>query len=463
MVEELNDLFPGQYSANHSYKIITSEPLKGGEAIKVIEPYDVLLRECPGTLLSQVDNVLVLTPEITDFPVRAGDQIQVVDPTFKTKDIGESPILSEKAHPRELLKTIAVSIAVENQLFNSQRDNVWCNLNIHSRPPISDDAPDPAQYNPFVVDIHGRSIHDTNWVRPPAIHGNWGVRSELAYESQAKIDRESIDDSGNLIPATSEEINLHKHDPMSRVGKEDFANWQNHPTGMYDWQGVRKYSMQDIEKLKQLFAQEFDITIEKYKDIELFTEENPPDQDFGQSDIAPLWQFGGYQLVTEKVPLVDPKDGIHMVLKILPKPHAPWDNPKATLEALAIGIGVSRLLKDTKDIMGNDIMGEIGDVYFDVNSNWGKPMMERKAGEQIETNDELKDIFYKDAGMHLHIQLEKMDARWEIPPAKGTFNNHQVQPPDVINEIRNILGDGKTGKLHKWLFDNCRGKIFPNP
>lgn len=51
-----------------------------------------------------------------------------------------------------------------------------------------------------------------------------------------------------------------------------------------------------------------------------------------------LWEFGGYQLATQSSYLTDAREGIHMVFKIRPEPHTPWDNPRQTLEAYAIGL-----------------------------------------------------------------------------------------------------------------------------
>ena len=69
------------------------------------------------------------------------------------------------------------------------------------------------------------------------------------------------------------------------------------------------------------------------------------------------------------------------------------------------------------------------------------------------TLPEIKEAIQKDTRAHLHVQLEKMDATWEIPPAPGTFTGNEVQPSVAINKMRAVLNDKEKGLL-KWISDN---------
>ncbi len=419
------------------------------------------LREPQGTQLFNKNGLEILAPSLTDFPVDSGKQLQIADRSITTAEIQETPLLSEKVDPKALLRVVAFGIKAEEMLVK-MTDNVWANLNFHSRAPISDEAPHPAQYNSLTLDIHGRDARDfKNWTRPPAMHGIWNSGKIEDEDKAWEIVKDSFDDKGEIIPATKEEIQTYKQDPMKRVftglhpsDPAEFTDWRSHPTGFYDWHGRRKYTTDEIDQLFKIYqGREFADMINKIQNISLFADENPQEAFFeeNETDIE-LWRFGGYQLVTQRTPLVDNKEGIHMVLKIRPEPHTPWDNVQQTLEAFAIGIGVARILKNTKGL------GEIGDVYLDMNANWSMTKKGPFADEQLPL-EELKFEIQRDTRAHLHIQLEKMQAQWEIPPAPGTFKNHQPPPLQTIEEIKKQLNDTEHG-LKKWILLNCRGRIF---
>lgn len=449
---EGGDLLPTYKKAPTEVKIQGENPI----------PANAEYRKPEGKVLFQEGDIRIQAPKYTDFPTESGSHLQIVDQTITTDSLGETPLLSTKADPKAILRVSALGIAAEEMLVG-QTSNVWANFNLHSRPPITSKEPIEAQYNPLTLDIHGRDIKDPrNWTRPPAIHGAWGVKAEVSSEEEMQRTRESQDKKGSIIPATAEEVEEHKSDPMKRVwgaipdpsNPQAFEDWRKHPTGMYDWEaGRREYNDAELNQLETIFnSQEFKAKIAEVKNAELFIEENPEKQSFDplpDSDIV-LWEFGGYQLVTQKTPLVDQAEGIHMVLKLRPESHNPWNNPKQTLEALAIGIGVSRLLRDTK------ALGEIGDVYLDFNANWS---MTGKGNLQDLPLDEIKRAIQKDTRTHLHIQLEKMEALWEIPPAPGTFTEHRLQSQEAIEEIIKVLNQDQNG-LKDWIFKNCRGRIF---
>lgn len=421
-------------------------------------------REPKGKVLFQEGKIEVLAPEHTDFPVESGFHLQIKDPMMMTASLGETPLLSTKADPKAILRVAALGVATE-EIIVDQTEDVWANFNLHSRPPITSKEPIEAQYNPLTLDIHGRDIQDPrNWTKPPPIHGAWGVTPEITIEEELQRVKEDLSEKGDVVPATVEEIEKYRHDPMVRVWGENppdpgdpehFHEWRSHPTGMYDWEGGRReYNEAELGQLETIFnSEEFKNKVAAVKTVELFTEENPEKQSFDplpDSDII-LWEFGGYQLVTQKNPLVDPEEGIHMVLKLRPESHNPWDNPRQTLEALAIGIGISRFLRNTK------ALGEIGDAYLDFNANWS---MTRKGSlQETLPLSEIKKVIQNDTRTHLHIQLEKMTASWEIPPAPGTFTEHRTQPQEAIDEIRKRLNDETKG-LKAWLFQNCRGTVF---
>lgn len=416
------------------------------------------LREPTGEVLAKEETIEVIAPKFTNFPVKSGFQIQVAEKGLETSHLGETPLLSEKADPKAILQVASLGILAEKAIVE-KTGNVWANFNFHSRPPLKREEPIEAQYNSLTLDIHGRDINDQlNWTRPPVIHGSWGVR-ETSLKEESQLLKETVDKKGDIEMPSTEEIEKNKSDPATRVltanptSSSDFEEWKDHSTGMYDWEGRREYEEDELKTLREIFSSpDFIKQVEGSKNIELFTEENPKPQVFepNDSDMV-LWEFGGYQLITQKVPLVDSQEGIHMVLKLRPEPHTPWENQRQALEAIAISIGVSRLLKNTQGL------GEIGDVYLDMNANWS--MTRKSKLKETMSMEDVKAEIQKDTRAHLHIQLEKMTASWELPPAPGTFKENAPQSQETIEEIRSILNKDQVG-LKDWLFKNCKGKIF---
>lgn len=416
------------------------------------------LREPRGEVFLRNGSKELIAPASTDFPVSSGDHLQIVDRSIRSSDLRESPILSDKVDPKDILALVRLGIVAERKLVDGT-NNAWANLNLHSRPPMTADSPVDAQYDSATLDIHGRNIDDaSNWAMPPPIHGAWGAQSleELARQPQP------VDEKGRVIPGSTDDIEKYKHDPnrtildqtSARVQRPDeFDGWKQESEGGYSWEGARrKYAPAELAELRNTFGtSEFMAETTKLDDIELFSDPNPAPEHFeaNETDFV-LWEFGGYQLVTQKTPLVDASEGIHMVLKLRPEPHTPWDNPKQTLEAYAIGLGVARLLKNT------NALGDIGDAYLDMNANWS--MGKKREALQGKSPEEIKQIIQQDTRAHLHIQLEKMTAAWEIPPAPGTFKENQPQSPESIEELRSVLNDPQKG-LRNWIMQNAVGKL----
>lgn len=432
------------------------------EGVKKPIKTEIDLRKPKGEALLKNGSRELMAPQSTNFPLSSGIQLQVVDQSIRAQDLREAPLLSDKVDPRSILALIRTGIIAEGTLVNGT-DTAWANLNLHSRPPMTADSPIDAQYDPLTLDIHGRDIKDaSNWAMPPPTHAGWGAEGTDDAKAEFQKSRESVDENGKVIPANSDEIAKYKHDPNRRViaqasarvqKPEEYKGWKETSEGGYHWEdGRRQYSAEELAMLRSVFGtSEFLAETTKLDDIELLTDPNPPPEHFEPNDTdTALWQFGGYQLVTQKTPLVDSDEGIHMVLKLLPESHAPWDNPKQALEAYAIGLGIIRLLKNTK------ALGDIGDAYLDMNANWS---MTRKREELSgRSSDEIKQTIQRDTRTHLHIQLEKMTAAWEIPPAPGIFTENKPQSPEAIEEIKDILNNPDKG-LRNWLLRNCAGKL----
>lgn len=420
----------------------------------------------PGERLYGNGTTVLQVPRFTDSPITNGIQLQVVDRSdLNSKGEGEmrtAPLF--KANPKNILKDVAVATIAEKYLVG-RTYMAWANLNLHTRPPVNVAAQHDVQYDPLVVDIHGRDIWDPyNWAKPPQMHGVFGSK-ELDRKSDWKEFKGSVDKNGKPIPATQEEVKAFKasqikdQQPGITSNPRDFDGWETHRTGKYQTEGERTTPEATVNRLKEIFGTEMpagttliDGELADLKELELFKENDPEQRVFEENDTdIELWRFGGMQLVTQRNPLVPPKEGIHMVLKLRPEPHTPWENMTQNLEAWAVGIGVARLLRETKS------MGEIGDAYLDMNANWS--MVNKKGLTDEMPLDDLKKEIQKGTRAHLHIQLEKMGASWEIPPAPGTFPGHKLQPQEVIDEIRTILGK-ENGGLKDWLLTNCRGKIL---
>ena len=421
----------------------------------------VELREPKGEVFLKNGSREIIAPKNTDFPVLSGTHLQLVDRGIKSADLNEPTILSRRVKPKDILALIRMGIITERRMVE-QTGNVWANLNLHSRPPVTSENPIDAQYDSLTLDVHGRNMKDaSNWAMSPPTHGAWGAQEKSSIQEIRDV-LESFDERGNLVPATPDEIEKYKHDPDTRVfdqtsarvqRPEEYRDWKSDTQGKYNWDNVRRrYTPEELSQLRIIFGtSDFLLETASLDSIELFTDPNPLSESFepNDSDIV-LWEFGGYQLVTQEIPLVDAKEGIHMVLKLRPEPHTPWDNPKQTLEAYAIGIGVARLLRDTESL------GDIGDVYLDMNANWS--MGGKRESLQDKPLDKIRKAIQQDTRAHLHIQLEKMTASWEIPPAPGTFVENQPQSPEAIKEIRQVLNDPQRG-LKNWIFENCAGKL----
>ncbi len=432
------------------------------EGVKKPIKTEIDLRKPKGEVLLKNGSRALIAPQSTDFPLSSGVQLQVVDQSIRAQDLREAPLLSDKVDPRSILALIRTGITAERTLVG-KTDTAWANLNLHSRPPMSADSPIDAQYDPLTLDIHGRDIKDaSNWAMPPPTHAGWGAESTDNIEVEFQKSRQSVDENGKVIAATSEDIERYKHDPGRKVldqasarvqRREEYEGWRENPEGKYKWDtGRRKYTADELVRLRSVFGtSEFLAETTKLDNIDLFPDPNPPAEHFepNETDMV-LWEFGGFQLVTQKTPLVDADEGMHMVLKLLPESHAPWDNPQQALEAYAIGLGIIRLLKNTR------ALGDIGDAYLDMNANWS---MTRKREELSgKSSDEIKQAIQRDTKTHLHIQLEKMTAAWEIPPAPGTFKENRPQSKEAIEEIKGILNNPDTG-LQSWILQNCAGKL----
>lgn len=417
------------------------------------------LREPKGEVFLRSGSKELIAPATTDFPISSGDHLQLVDREIRSSQTREAAILSDQVDPKDILALVRLGIIAERELVD-RTDNVWANLNLHSRPPTTAESPIDAQYDSLTLDIHGRDITDaSNWALPPPIHGAWGAQSleELARQPQP------VDENGRVIPAGVDEIEQYKHDPNRKVidqtsarvqRPEEFEGWRERSEGGYDWEGGRrKYSPEELARLRSLFGtSEFMAKSVELDGVELFPDPNPPLEHFESNETdTVLWEFGGYQLVTQSGYLTDAGEGIHMVLKIRPEPHTPWDNPRQTLEAYAIGLGISRLLKNTKSL------GDIGDAYLDMNSNWS--MHKKRDDPQLQglSPEQIKEAIQADTRAHLHIQLERMTAAWEIAPAPGMSDTNQRQSPETIEEIREVLNDPEKG-LKNWILQNAAGQ-----
>ena len=449
---------PGEPGAIEGYTQTPAQIRIQGESNPIETHID--LREPRGEVFLRSANRELIAPRNTDFPLSSGDHLQIVDRGIRASEIRESPILSDQVDPKDVLALVRLGIIAERELVDGTR-NVWANLNLHSRPPMSAKAPIDAQYDPLTLDIHGRDIDDaSNWALPPPIHGAWGAQSleELARQPQP------VDETGRVIPATTDEIEQYKHDPNRRVfdqtsarvqRPEEFEGWRQDPEGKYNWEGGRrKYTPEELARLRSVFGtSEFMTETTKLDDIQLFPDPNPPKEHFepNQTDTV-LWEFGGYQLVTQSGYLTDAREGIHMVLKLRPEPHTPWDNPRQTMEAYAIGLGIARLLKNTKSL------GEIGDAYFDMNANWSMGKKRDDPASVGKSLDEMKQIIQQGTRAHLHIHLEKMTAAWEIAPAPGMPNTNESQSPETIEEVKGLLNDPEKG-LNSWIRQNASGKL----
>lgn len=429
-----------------------------GEATPIETHID--LREPRGETFLRQGSKELIAPGSTDFPISSGDQLQVVDREVKSSDIRETPLLSDKVDPKRILALVRMGIITERQLIEKTR-NVWANFNLHSRPPMSADAPIDAQYDSLTLDIHGRDIADaSNWAMPPPIHAGWGAQS---LEQLARLPQ-PVDETGRVIPATAEEIEAYKHDPNRKVldqssariqRPEEFQGWRERSEGGYNWEGGRrKYTPAELSQLRGVFGtSQFLAETLELDDIELFPDPNPPKERFEPNETdTVLWEFGGYQLVTQSGYLTDAREGIHMVLKLKPEPHTPWNNPRQTMEAYAIGLGVARLLKNTKSLE------EIGDAYLDMNANWSMGKKRDDPTNAGKSLVEMKQIIQQDTRAHLHIQLEKMTAAWEIAPAPGMPNANESQSPETIEEVRGILNDPEKG-LYSWIAKNATGRL----
>lgn len=426
-----------------------------------LKSVNVEFRKTRGETFLQMGKQELLAPETTDFPAESGDQLQIVDRTYRTQDLGESPILSEKVKPKAILSLIRLGIIAEEKLVE-ETDNVWANLNLHSRPPITNEMPVEAQYDDLTIDIHGRNMKDaSNWALPPAIHGVWGMQEKNINQEFDEI-QDSFDKSGDLIPATPDETKEHMTDPDSQIldqtsarvqRSEEFTDWKSDPQGKYNWDnGRRKYTPEELEKLRNIFGSlDFLVETGKLDSIELFPDAHPTRELFEPNKWnRVVWSFGGYQLTALGTPFMNESDGIHLMLEVKPHPSTPWDSPQQTLEAFAIGLGVTRLLKDTKSL------GEIGDVYLDMNSNWSMT----KKREELDSRpmDEVKAEIQKNTKAHLHIQLEKAGSRWEVPPAPDTFGEYKQTSLKTLDEIEKTLKDPETG-LTSWVLNNCSGRL----
>lgn len=418
-------------------------------------------REPQGEVLLVSGTQEVIAPKITDFPIESGTQLHIVDRKIKTTELKQSPIMSNKVDPKEILRLIRMGLITERKLVENT-DNAWANLNLHSRPPITSENPVDAQYNSLTVDVHGRNMKDaSNWALPPAIHGVWGLQEKDINQEFDEI-QDSFDKNGDLVPATPDEIEEHKTDPDGQIldqtsaraqRSEEFTDWKSDPQGKYNWDnGRRKYTPEELEKLRNIFGSlDFLVEMGKLDGIELFHDAQPTRELFEPNKYnTVLWSFGGYQLTALGTPFMNENDGIHLMLEVKPHPSTPWDSPQQTLEAFAIGLGVTRLLKDTKSL------GEIGDAYLDMNSNWS--MATKREELKGLTPDEIKKKIQEDTWTHLHIQLEKITAAWEIPPAPGTFTKNKPVSAESIDEIRRILKDPQRG-LTNWILKNCSGKL----
>jgi len=417
----------------------------------------------------------LIAPYNPDLPIESGFQLQLLDLYADTnQQLGQSPLLSDEVSPSRIVDLARIGIAAEEFLV-TKTDQAWANFNFHSRPPMNPVATEDAQYNQLTLDIHGRDISDErNWTRPPAVHGGWGLASDVFNADQARRDLEWMTDHKTDV------AELRKiEDEQKRWGQDiiphpanplDFAGWENHPSGYYFEGGRRQYTYKEMKHLKRIYkGREFERRIETLDALPLFQGEIVVNMDFHHSEHFPandtdlvLFEasFGErhFQVVTQKTPLVDRKDGIHMVVKLRPEPHTPWDHPTQTLEAVAIGIGLSRIFQKEKLLEddGHDGVeyksdGEIGDVYLDMNANWS--MTKKQALLEDLTLPEIKEAIQKDTRAHLHVQLEKMDAKWEIPPAPGTFTGNEAQPSVAIDKMRTALNDKEKGLL-SWISDN---------
>lgn len=435
----------------------------------------IQLREPRGERLRASKGRVLIAPYHPDLPLESGIQLQLIDHAENNLALGQSPLLSPLVSPSRIIDLARMGIVVEEQLV-TKTDQVWANFNFHSRPPIHDDAPHEAQYNPLTLDIHGRDIRDEkNWTRPPATHGGWGVTG-LTYENEAKNDLLWLEmnqpDIETLRSIEEEQRRFFGDIPLHPASPEAFQNWMQHPSGFYQAEGRRNYTYKEMTQLKHLYGYKnvrIDRQIEKIDALKLFSDDIQTNPDMHHSEIFPandtdmvLFECAvgerAYQVVTQKVPLVDRDQGIHMVVKIRPEPHTIWDDPTATLEALGIGIGLTRLFQASGVLKDHQSDGEIGDVYFDFNANWSMTkkrdlIANVKPHELMKKLPLIKEAIQRDTRAHLHVQLEKMNAHWEVPPAPGTFAFHKPQTNEAIAQIRSILGDETEG-LATWLRTN---------
>lgn len=427
---------------------------------RIAETVEIELREPKGEILFQDGNLSLIAPKFTDLPVDGAYHLQVVDGTAETEKLGQVPILSQRSDARSLVRSEALAVLTEKTMFeNDETGAVWMNNNWHTRPPVLPlQAPHEAQYSSQVVDIHAWKLTDPrNVFKPPSIHGMEGVLTDLTSTAES---------------VTDVDIAKYKSDPMSRLNDEnipnmrkpqDFEDWRSHPWGLRDLSGRNQYKREELEFLKSIYgSDDFAQQWKNFKDIEIFRDENPPNGNFSETKDEVLWRYDGFRLVTQKTPLMDAREGIYLQLQVDPKMNVPWQNPTKTLEGYAIAIGLSRLLRDSTGA------GEIGDVYIDINNNWGNPMLDKQVAmakgvkglNEGETIDHVKESFLHDASMKWHIQLEKIDAQWDIIPAPGLTGQHKDLSSGIISRIKEVIGDGENGVLKNWLYTNCRGKIF---
>lgn len=426
--------------------------------IDIVEP--------TGTTLFQADSLRIIAPDHTDFPVSGGKHLQIVDDAVSAvteNDEVQNVVLSDAVDPKALIRAEALGIAVSGALLREDPQTHWVNLNCHPRGPMTPYVPNGGLWRHNVVDVHGRDITGVmNWSKPPLAEGEFGLSlppDTHDKQSVGDIEAHKKDPLQTELERVEKKTVMRESYPDDRTDTEKRA-WRTDQTGTYSLGGRREYSPEEIEFLQRIFSSEtFKKEATNIMKTPLFEDTSYKGVFREYADDAVLWQHGAYQLVTQRVPLVDKETGIHMVLKVRQnkpgseEPHTVFENPQATLEAFAIGIGVSRLFTKHPELIGS-----IGDAYFDFNANWSMHnklyMGQEESGL---TPDEIKKKIQENTRAHLHIQLVKAGERWELPPQPGTFGDYEgyVADDPAVGQMKNVLNDPENG-LTSWILENCR-------
>jgi hypothetical protein len=428
----------------------------------------------------------VLLPKIPDMPLNTGMQVQIVDRTLNVANLNELPLLSEGLDLNKYLRLEAVAAMVAQKIFESSKEPVWININTQTSPLVTPETPGESRpYHCLTVDIHIRHLPKYEemfdfhgeirpeivvddlgalvmgpdaFLEPPPLTGYFGIPSA---EAGVRMDLAA----GNE-PATIEEIRQYAKDPadealqlMLRLDsiRTGISHWKNSPTGTTPFFGRRIYEPTEISEIRQIFAQ-WDIQKEAFDKLEstsLFSDEainHPPYPAEWTHDIE-LWRSGKadaagrYRIVTQKNPLVDPKDGMHFVVELSPETHTAWENLEVYLSMRAISIGMLRIL-NRNDLVISTEGGQsqrhfiLNNAFAYINGNWNFKDIAQIWGDNP-SKAELRKRLMDRARTHMHIIVSDTDP--ETPPMRGTFKDHRKLNDKIIATLKTMLNDPKNG------------------